>query len=215
MGGAPFQSTTFAVAPGSVLALYTDGLFELERYAGSDGLAQVQEELAALCAAGDTLDSVAHRVVDRSCDQPPNDDIALLLARTRAVDPGHVRRWQFPPQAESVADARTATVRQLHEWGQEDLAFSTELVVSELVTNAIRYGSGRVTLRLILDRMLICEVADASNTQPRLLRAAATDEGGRGLFIVAQCTTRWGCRYSHQGKTIWTEQPLEQRQPAA
>jgi serine phosphatase RsbU (regulator of sigma subunit)/PAS domain-containing protein/anti-sigma regulatory factor (Ser/Thr protein kinase) len=208
VGGAPFQSTTFAVAPGSVLALFTDGLFALERYAGSDGLTQVQEELAALCAAGDTLDSIAHSVVDRAGAQPPNDDIALLLARTRAVDSCHVRRWQFPPHVESVADARSATVRQLHDWGHDDLAFSTELVVSELVTNAIRYGSGPVTVRLILDRRLICEVADDSNTQPRLLRASATDEGGRGLFIIAQCTTRWGCRYSRRGKTIWTEQPL-------
>jgi serine phosphatase RsbU (regulator of sigma subunit)/anti-sigma regulatory factor (Ser/Thr protein kinase) len=215
VGGAPFQSTTFAVVPGSVLALYTDGLFTLDRYAGSDELTHVQDELAALCATGDTLDSIGHRVVDRPSAQRPDDDIALLLARTRAVDTGHVHRWQFPPQVQSVAEARSATVRQLHAWGRCDLAFSTELVVSELVTNAIRHASGPVTLRLILDRMLICEVADASNTQPRLLRAAATDEGGRGLFIVAQCTTRWGCRYSRQGKTIWTEQPLEQQRQVA
>jgi hypothetical protein len=72
-----------------------------------------------------------------------------------------------------------------------------------------------VSLRLIRGETLICEVTDDSNTQPRLVRAAATDEGGRGLYIVAQCTSRWGCRYGHQGKTIWTELPLngEEKSP--
>jgi anti-sigma regulatory factor (Ser/Thr protein kinase) len=210
VGGAPFQSTTFPVPPGSVLALYTDGLFELEPYAGADGTSRLRDDLAAACARGLPLDQIGRVIVDRPYARPPRDDIALLLARTRAVDPHNMRVWRFPSRVESVAEARAATVRQLREWGQDTVAFSAELVVSELVTNAVRHGTGTITLRLILDRMLICEVADASNTQPRLLRATETDEGGRGLFIVAQCTTRWGCRYGRQGKTIWTEQPREQ-----
>jgi len=209
VGGAPFQSVTFPVAPGSVLALYTDGLFELRGYDGPDGIGRLRDDLAAACSAGAPLEQIGRTIVERPHARPPRDDIALLLARTRAVDPRNVRAWRFPARGESVAEARAAAVRQLQEWGQDGPAFSAELVVSELVTNAIRHGSGPVTLRLILDRTLICEVADASNTQPRLLRAADTDEGGRGLFIVAQCTTRWGCRYGRQGKTIWTEQPLE------
>ncbi|WPB96109.1 ATP-binding protein [Streptomyces malaysiensis] len=93
-------------------------------------------------------------------------------------------------------------------WGMDELLFSTELIVSELITNAIRYGGGPIRLRLIRDITLICEVSDASSTSPRLLHARTTDEGGRGLFLVAQLTQRWGTRYTRTGKIIWTEQAL-------
>ncbi|MGW2934354.1 ATP-binding protein [Streptomyces sp. NPDC001156] len=89
-----------------------------------------------------------------------------------------------------------------------DLAFSTELIISELVTNAIRHGTPPIRLRLIRDRMLILEVSDASSTSPHIRRAATTDEGGRGLFLVAQCSHRWGTRYHATGKTIWAEQSM-------
>ncbi|MGA5356599.1 ATP-binding protein [Streptomyces purpurascens] len=92
----------------------------------------------------------------------------------------------------------------------EHLVFTTELIVSELVTNAIRYGGAPVGLRLIRDQRLICEVSDPSQTQPHLRRARWTDEGGRGLVLVAQLTHRWGSRYTVAGKTIWTEQLLEE-----
>lgn len=84
----------------------------------------------------------------------------------------------------------------------------TELVLSELITNAIRYATGPIDVRLLLDRTLICEVADASSTSPHLRYAATTDEGGRGLFLVAQMAERWGTRYTKDGKIIWVEQRL-------
>jgi anti-sigma regulatory factor (Ser/Thr protein kinase) len=90
----------------------------------------------------------------------------------------------------------------------EELEFTTELILSELVTNAIRYGSAPVRVRLLRDRSLICEVSDGSNTSPHLRYAALSDEGGRGLFLVAQMTERWGTRYTQSGKIIWAEQPL-------
>lgn len=83
---------------------------------------------------------------------------------------------------------------------------ATELVVSELVTNAVRHAEGPLQLRLLRDRTLICEVADTARTSPHLRHAAVDDEGGRGLFIVAQLVHRWGTRYTVSGKTIWTEQ---------
>ncbi|MFI6982854.1 ATP-binding protein [Embleya sp. NPDC050154] len=119
-----------------------------------------------------------------------------------------VAAWEIPADPAAVAGARELVTRQLTAWGLEDAAFTTELVASELVTNAIRYAGGPVVLRLIRDKMLVCEVSDPSNTQPRLRRAKWSDEGGRGLFLVAQLTTRWGSRYGPTGKTIWTEQPL-------
>jgi anti-sigma regulatory factor (Ser/Thr protein kinase) len=97
---------------------------------------------------------------------------------------------------------------RLADWGLQELAFTTELILSELVTNAIRYGRGPIGVRLLRDRTLICEVSDGSTTSPHLRYAASTDEGGRGLFLVAQLAERWGTRYTPHGKVIWAEQPL-------
>ena len=119
------------------------------------------------------------------------DDAALLLARTHALDPQHVADWDVEDPAQ-VPHARKFTLDQLEAWVLEEASFVTELVVSELVTNAIRYGEPPIRLRLIRDTSLICEVSDASNTAPHLRRARAFDEGGRGLLLVAQLTQGWG-----------------------
>lgn len=114
----------------------------------------------------------------------------------------------MPVDPAAVGEVRAAVARQLARWDLEDLSFTTELILSELVTNAIRYGSAPVRVRLLRDRTLICEVADSSSTSPHLRYAAMTDEGGRGLFLVSQLTDRWGTRYTAKGKVIWAEQPL-------
>ena len=206
VGSVPFETTTVTLAPGSVLALYTDGIFRLRRFSGDAGLARLRRELAEHVRAGVRLDAIGDSLLHGAV--ATRDDIALLLARTRRAASDQVAVWDFPAEAESVTKARDAVDRQLSAWDLDGLAFTTELVVSELVTNAILHASGRVTLRLLRDEVLICEVGDASNTQPRVRRAKDMDEGGRGLFIVSQCTDRWGCRYGREGKTIWTEQRL-------
>ena len=138
----------------------------------------------------------------------PTDDAALVLARTKALHADHVRIWDLPADGAVVAEARRLATAQLEEWGLSDSAFVTELVVSELVTNAIRYGGDPIQLRLIYDRALICEVSDGSSTSPHLRRARTLDEGGRGLLLVAQLTKNWGTRHTSTGKTIWAEQSL-------
>lgn len=105
-----------------------------------------------------------------------------------------------------VSKARVHASDQLTAWGLEEMAFTTELVVSELVTNAIRYGKPPIQLRMILQSSLTCEVSDASSTTPHLRRARVFDEGGRGLLLVAQLTERWGTRHNREGKVIWAEQ---------
>ena len=107
-----------------------------------------------------------------------------------------------------VAPIRKQVVEQLERWGLQEASFTAELVVSELVTNAIRYGGETVHVRVLRDRSLICEVFDSSSTSPHLRYAAMTDEGGRGLFLVAQLAERWGTRYTPAGKVIWAEQPV-------
>lgn len=124
------------------------------------------------------------------------------------LDTAHVADWDVPPDPSAVGQIRAAAVRKLIEWGLAEEAFTAELILSELVTNSIRYAAGPIRVRLIRDTSLICEVSDRSSTSPHLRQAATTDEGGRGLFLVAQLAERWGTRYTTSGKVIWTEQAL-------
>ncbi|MCX4885817.1 SpoIIE family protein phosphatase [Streptomyces sp. NBC_00847] len=205
VGGLPFEATELEVPEGCVVALYTDGLIE-DRDRDID---HATDELCrALTAPADTLDTLCDAVLKAVLPEEPSDDVALLLARTRALREDRVATWDITPDPERVAAARQAATEQLTAWGMDEAAFVTELVVSELVTNAIRYGSPPIQLRLIRDRTLICEVSDGSSTSPHLRRAHAFDEGGRGLLLVAQLTQRWGSRQAGQGKTIWAEQSL-------
>ncbi|WP_417801363.1 SpoIIE family protein phosphatase [Streptomyces cinereospinus] len=205
VGGLPFETTTVQLAPDSWLALYTDGL--LHRHAddidtGADRLAL---RIAALHRSGTPLEEAGHALITGQSHGPAADDTALLLARIRPLRPGAVAEWEFPADPATVADARAAASGKLTEWGLAHLDFTVELIVSELVTNAVRYAGAPIGLRLIHDTVLFCEVSDPSNTQPRLRRAALSDEGGRGLFLVAQLSSRWGSRYGQSGKTIWVE----------
>ncbi|MBP5859654.1 SpoIIE family protein phosphatase [Streptomyces scabiei] len=205
VGGLPFEATDLALPEGSVLALYTDGLVEARDR-------DVDTGTRALCAALegplDSLERTCDTVLKALLPDTPADDVALLLARTRALDAEQVAVWNLTDDPALVANARKLATDQLTRWGLEEAAFVTELVVSELVTNAIRYGGAPIQLRLIRDRTLICEVSDASSTSPHLRRARSFDEGGRGLLLVAQLTDRWGSRPSGAGKTIWAEQAL-------
>jgi anti-sigma regulatory factor (Ser/Thr protein kinase) len=149
-----------------------------------------------------------HGVMDTMLTGPQTDDVALMLVRTRTLSSDQVVTWDIPADPAYVSRARTLAGEQLEAWGLAESSFVTELVVSELVTNAIRYGSPPIHLRLIRDATLICEVSDGSSTAPHMRRARIFDEGGRGLLLVAQLTQRWGTRHSTAGKTIWYEQTL-------
>ncbi|MEU6060750.1 SpoIIE family protein phosphatase [Streptomyces sp. NPDC047097] len=206
LGGLPFQSAEFALPQGSVLALYTDGLVQGR---GRDRDAEVAALHAVLADHRRPLETLGDRVVATLLPGPVEDDAALLLVRTRVLDRDEVAVWELADDPEAVGRARTLATGQVGAWGLDgELAFTTELVVSELVTNAIRYASGPIELRLIRDRTLICEVSDTGHTSPHLRRAGSEDEGGRGLFLVARMTQQWGTRYTPTGKTIWAEQPL-------
>ncbi len=131
-----------------------------------------------------------------------------MVARTRILTPERVAEWDVPRDPSAVSPVRRACARKLEEWGLEDIGFGTELILSELITNAVRYGVEPIHVRLLLTQTLVCEVSDGTSTAPHIRRAKDTDEGGRGLFLVAQYAERWGTRYSPRGKTIWTSQAL-------
>ncbi|MDX3397192.1 MULTISPECIES: SpoIIE family protein phosphatase [Streptomyces] len=205
LGGLPFETTELRLAEGSRLVLYTDGLVEDRVHDIDVGLEELRR---ALEAAGETPEETCRTVLDARLPDRPGDDIALLVARTRVLGPDQVAEWDVPNDPAAVAEIRSQVTRRLAEWGLDELAFTTELILSELVTNAIRYGGEAVHVRVVRDRSLICEVFDSSSTSPHLRYAAMTDEGGRGLFLVAQLAERWGTRYTPAGKVIWAEQPV-------
>ncbi|MFJ8488972.1 SpoIIE family protein phosphatase [Streptomyces sp. NPDC094038] len=205
LGGLPFESAEVELAEGSILALYTDGLVETADHDIEVGLGLLRQALADPAAP---LEETCDHVLRTVLTDRPADDIVLLLARTSALDTAKVRTWQLPRHPAAVAGARKAACAQLEAWDLPDAVFATELIVSELVTNAVRYGDGPISLRLIRDASLICEVSDGSSTAPHLRRARVYDEGGRGLLLVAQVSERWGSRQTPTGKTIWAEQPL-------
>ncbi|KUN06229.1 protein phosphatase [Streptomyces yokosukanensis] len=205
-GGPPFEAVELALGEGSTLALHTDGLL----VHGPDGTVEADRDRLrrALERPAPSLDLSCRSVIDTLVPARPHDDVALLMARTRLLDAGQVADWDLPADPALVADARKAASRQLAEWGLADLVFTTELVVSELVTNAIRHAEGSIRLRLIRERALIVEVSDGGATAPHLRHPRAMDEGGRGLLLVSQFTQRWGTRFVPKGKVIWAEQSL-------
>jgi anti-sigma regulatory factor (Ser/Thr protein kinase) len=207
-GGLPVETAVLRLAADSRLVLYTDGLVEARGRDIDTGLGMLREALAQTDGAGP--DDTCRAVLDTMLRTRSSDDVALLVARTRLLDPEQVEEWDVPDDPAAVSRIRAEATRRLESWGLGEAAFTTELILSELVTNAIRYGASPISLRLLRDRdSLICEVADGTSTSPHLRRAAYTDEGGRGLFLVAQLSRRWGTRYTDRGKIIWAEQALD------
>ncbi|MGW1768006.1 SpoIIE family protein phosphatase [Streptomyces sp. NPDC002073] len=205
VGGEPFEEIEVELPEGALLALYTDGLVESRDHTLDDGLRGLRD---ALTDAARPLEDVCDHVLNTLETRHGEDDIALLMARVQGLPPDAVGDWKMPREARSVGRARELARTKLLEWGLEALADTTELLVSELVTNALRYGEGEIRLRLLLDRTLVCEVWDAGLVQPRRRRARDTDEGGRGLQLVQLLSTGWGSRRTPRGKTVWFEQPL-------
>ncbi|MGW4981050.1 ATP-binding SpoIIE family protein phosphatase [Streptomyces mirabilis] len=203
LGGLPFETDQFELPQGSLLVLYTDGLIESRARDVDAALAVLSDVLAqAPASLEETCDGLLHALLPSR----PADDVALLVARTRVLDAHHVATLDVPSDPAVVSQARAFASERLAAWGLEEMAFITELVVSELVTNAIRYGKSPIQLRMILQSTVTCEVSDASGTAPHLRRARDFDEGGRGLLLVAQLTERWGTRHHREGKVIWAEQ---------
>ncbi|ATW52116.1 SpoIIE family protein phosphatase/ATP-binding protein [Streptomyces peucetius] len=213
VGGAmPVESAELQLPEGSRLVLYTDGLVEDRTRDIDTGLGLLRDTLEA-ADPGDSPEDTCQAVIDALLPARPVDDAALLVALTRRLEREQVEDWEVPDDPAAVPGIRAEVTRKLDHWGLGGISFATELIVSELVTNAIRYGAAPIRLRLLRDRKsLVCEVTDGSSTSPHLRRATLTDEGGRGLFLVSQFSRRWGTRYMDRGKIIWTEQAIDERE---
>ncbi|MEV0179781.1 SpoIIE family protein phosphatase [Streptomyces sp. NPDC050625] len=203
---APFTSVEFEAPEGSVLVFTSDPL--LTSY--------LADSPGPLHSSPEYLDRPLQELCDAVVYALPAGlgagDAAVIVARVRSLPADRVASWYLDADPAAVAEARHRVRSQLTAWKVDDeTAFNTELIVSELVTNAIRYGDPPLELRLIHDRSLTCEVRDAGAAAPHLRHARTVDEGGRGLFIASQLAHAWGTRYGDEGKTIWTEQSFASR----
>ncbi|MEV0389393.1 SpoIIE family protein phosphatase [Nonomuraea sp. NPDC050643] len=205
----PFTTAELHLPDGALFVLYTDGLIESPTRDMDDGMAELTRLLSEQHTS--ELDHLCDAVTDAmlpGAQQPISDDAALLIARVHRLAAEDIDSWPLPDDPIAAGEAREHVREQLGRWHLEDLVMTTELVASELVGNVVRHAKGPLRLRLLRSRTLVCEVSDGSQTTPRIRRAAETDEGGRGLQLVAALSQRWGTRFTADGKCIWTEQPL-------
>ncbi|MEU6536660.1 SpoIIE family protein phosphatase [Streptomyces sp. NPDC047000] len=220
VGSGSFETTDLPAPSGSTLVLYTDGLVESR---GADLLTGVEELLGRLRAttgtptgttggaAGTTLpplEAVCDEALGPLGKAVRDDDVALLAARFVGVLPETVAYWYLAPHPQTAGQARRLTRRTLYRWGLEHLVETSELLISEVVANAVRYANRPITLRLLRTDVLRCEIGDDSPLVPRMRHALLSDEGGRGLFLVDQLAHRWGATRLSTGKVVWFEQSL-------
>ncbi|MGV9907940.1 SpoIIE family protein phosphatase [Streptomyces tendae] len=202
----PFGVHTFVAPPGSLLALYTDGLVEDPAVPIDEGIGRLADAVSAV-HPWDSLQQAARRVVSEVMPTRQRDDVTLLLARMIGYRKGDTATWRLPARDDAAARARALVAALLRQWRTRDSTRdSVLLLVSELVTNAVRFAGGPITVRLIrAGPGLLCEVGDTGNGRPRLGRGGLLDDGGRGLHVVHRLTSRWGVRWTDTGKVVWAE----------
>jgi serine phosphatase RsbU (regulator of sigma subunit) len=212
IGEGPISSRTFDIKDGSLFVLYTDGLVESRGRDIDDGLKRLQSVFGPT-SAREPIEALAKAALAGVSSDRQRDDVALLIARLARIGRGRQASWILSGDLTSAREARRLVIKPLKKWKLGTFVPITQLLASELVTNAIRYAEGSVTLRLICEDTLVCEVADSAPALPRLWDAAGDDERGRGLQIVSRLSHRWGSRRTPTGKVVWCEQQIPRPGP--
>ncbi|MBW1599637.1 SpoIIE family protein phosphatase [Streptomyces sp. JJ38] len=219
VGDVAFEAVEFAVEEGAALVLYTDGLIESRHEDISEGLGRLRERLTEGEGELD-IESLCDDVIALLPHGAPGgghgthggpggpDDVALLVAQLSGMPGDSAASWTFPAERTAVRRARGVVRTTLHEWGLEALTDEAVLLVSELVTNSLRYAHGPIGVRMVRGGSLLVEVSDPLPDPPEIRTPADDDEGGRGVQLVAQSARRWGTRHGPIGKTVWFELPL-------
>ncbi|MFD5734687.1 SpoIIE family protein phosphatase [Streptomyces sioyaensis] len=209
VGGVDFEAVELDAPAGATLVLYTDGLVESRIRDVWTGIEQLRERLAETARLTGPnpppLEPMCDEVLDILGPGDRDDDIALLAARFDGIAPSDVAYWYLDPKAQTAGQARRLARRALARWGLDELTDQLELLVSEVVTNAVRYAERPITLRLLRTDVLRCEVGDDVPQLPRLRQARPSDEGGRGLYLVNRMARRWGATRLSMGKVVWFE----------
>ncbi|MFH8365859.1 SpoIIE family protein phosphatase [Streptomyces sp. NPDC018031] len=209
VGGVDFEAVELDAPEGATLLLYTDGLVESRMRDVWTGIEQLRERLTATARLTGPnpppLEPLCDEVLDMLGPGDRDDDVALLAARFEGIAPSDVAYWFLDPKAQTAGQARRLARRALDRWGLSELTDAVELLVSEVVTNAVRYAERPITLRLLRTDVLRCEVGDDVPQLPRLRQARPSDEGGRGLYLVNRMARRWGATRLSAGKVVWFE----------
>ncbi|MHA6758482.1 ATP-binding SpoIIE family protein phosphatase [Streptacidiphilus sp. PAMC 29251] len=208
VGGHAFDSVEFQIADGETMALYTDGLVETP---GRDIDVGLDILRAALPVQQVPLDQACSTVVDALGSTRREDDAALLMARFHGIPAGHVASWALEPVPRAAGQARRLLRRTLGGWGLDHLSPVAEQLVSELISNSVRFASRPIGLRLLYTDTLTCEVHDDSHTLPIPRTAHQLSESGRGLSIISTLAQRWGTNRTDSGKLVWFELDPEER----
>ncbi|MFD9390758.1 SpoIIE family protein phosphatase [Streptomyces sp. NPDC060000] len=216
VGGVPFEAVRVRVEPGDRLVMCTDGLVEVRGEDIGVGLATLCESAAHPAASmDDACDTIIRSLAatfSEAARGGRKDDVALLMTRLNGIAPDDVAEWRFPLDPAEVGRARAVVREQLHDWSLERLADAAELMVSELVTNAVRHSrQNPVALRLVRGDTLLCEVEDDDHELPTLLSAGPGDASGRGLRVVSTLAREWGTSRTGAGKSVWFELTLPRR----
>ncbi len=205
VGGVEFESVEITLPEGGLLALYTDGLIERRDQDIDEGLHKLCETLAG---GGRSLEQTCDDVISTLVTDGAEDDIAVIMAQVLPMPEGRIATLPLNEDITLAAQARRFTRATLASWGLMPLADVTELLVSELVTNALRHAGPPRQLRLFRDRSLTVEVADAAHQMPLLRPIDEGDESGRGMRLVNELAHRWGSRTTRHGKVVWFELEL-------
>ncbi|MCZ4122027.1 serine/threonine-protein phosphatase [Streptomyces sp. H39-S7] len=207
VGGVPFEAVELPAPAGATLVLYTDGLVESRTRDVWGGIELLRERLhdAATVLSPPPLEPLCDEILEILGPGDRDDDIALLAARFDGISPSDVAYWYLEPQPQTAGRARRLARQALRRWDLEHLIEPTELLVSEIVTNAVRYAERPITLRLLRTDVLRCEVGDDAPLLPQMRHAQPQDEGGRGLYLVSRMAQRWGATRLSAGKVVWFE----------
>ncbi|HKB29475.1 MAG TPA: ATP-binding SpoIIE family protein phosphatase, partial [Streptosporangiaceae bacterium] len=187
VGGVAFEPVVVKVADGDLLVLCTDGLVEMRGRDIGSGLAALCENLAA---PGLTPDGLCETLLYALSARDSEDDVALLIARLRGIPCDDVAEWLLHASPTTARTARRLVRRTLAGWDLSGCGDVAELLASELVTNAARYASRPIGLRLMRTDVLLCEVNDDDHHLPALRHVTDTDEAGRGLNLVSRLARR-------------------------
>jgi serine phosphatase RsbU (regulator of sigma subunit) len=205
IGSDPFHMREITLPADGVLALYTDGLVESRDRDIDVGIGTLRKLLSVRLR---DLEDICDATISAQRPGDERDDIALLLARVRELSPSELSAWTFPAEAQAVGRARRLVRATLADWGLAALADTTELIVSELLTNAVNHAGAPIELRLLRGPSLVCEVNDTSPAVPSPRMPGLDDDGGRGLHLVGWLAYRWGTRLTPTGKVVWVEQRI-------
>lgn len=199
-GVAAYPSVTVRMPPGSTLFCYTDGLVERRGEDIDVGLARLAGLLVD--AGPSSVDRLVERALDtmRSDDAP--DDIAVLALRWT----GERVRTDLPGDVTAPAAARRFVTSALADRSGEEASPQPDdlaLVVSELVTNAVRAGATRIGVELLVaEHRVELRVDDDASGWPTPRQAEDGDLDGRGLQIVEVVADEWHATELDRGKQV-------------